>query len=1179
MPTPHAELRALLFGLAPYQRKSAPEAALLGDLAPALPTRHVKQALFIVGTAAFVPLEVRAAVLARALDPDLLPRFGREVSEIFARQPALLRLLPLERLNRANLEAALDACYDHCRRAELAAELAGRGATAAQDLLRRELERAVEGLGKEWWAPGVCVGLLPRLRGALGDRLSDALLENAQRVEDPSERAEILAAALPMLTGLDRQRAEDAAEASARAEPGPAKRAWALLWLADRAQDPAHRSMLLVEALALARLDEKEDPRRLIAALALRASRPERAEFLREARRPFEEGRISWPSADVSLAHAYVEAARTLPPELGGALAEEVHELRIPGEELIDERLVDLAPYLSPRQLEDALTAAVGSGRRYAPWADPRSAFKALAPYLSKHQLSTAIERIGQLPAGEAQDAAAMIADLASVLPVELALAAAPIASSLSNAWWSSRALAALQERLPEAARRENAARADATSPARLRALLGQLSTAEQDEILWNLLGRLWDRCAGGAPPPDQGDQAIKAEQQPTVLLPAPRTQKTAAPEPTAAPASQPPGLRWRRLLGRLGRAPLVHTAAPEGKVVSTGFAAAEAAGEPLPPELPLPPGAECLFWLEIGEPVRGAIDTAPASIPTDLLPERPRLKVALFGFPGEIGVREGADLGEIEVLPDGNGRVLQAALRPPLTDRSLLDRRLFFPVSIPPRKGTFRLRCNIYCQQVLVQSHLVTVKVASRYGWLRGSRWLARPWSTARLRTTVDYTLSHSLREPGVQEIKPHRLSLMLNSNSDGSVGFRFFGSDGKDFKRDAAIPELELQDLVERARSAMRTSGWGRSTPWQGERYRYEDGFDIDRLKGDLLLFARWGYRFYDVLGGRLAGAGRASAADRRQAVKRLHELMRLPGFVQVASKLSARHVLPLAMIYDRPLDSTLSAGDYTLCPAFEEALRESAPLWDMSCFTGECPSNGQDRVICPGGFWGFRHAIGMPVSIGPEGELAPRIEYHGAPGLAVAVSTDPKLERRTDHEQKLRNVFSNSAWQYADTRDGVIKLMRESHAHVLYFYCHGGLEAAEERKTPFIQVGPLTERGITRDLLLAKDIFWERPQPLVFINGCHTTALEPEQALDLVTAFVETSNAAGVIGTEITVFEPLACAFAEECLARFVDGQPIGEAVRKARLKLLHGGNPLGLVYIPFVVAHLRLVGARD
>ena len=108
-----------------------------------------------------------------------------------------------------------------------------------------------------------------------------------------------------------------------------------------------------------------------------------------------------------------------------------------------------------------------------------------------------------------------------------------------------------------------------------------------------------------------------------------------------------------------------------------------------------------------------------------------------------------------------------------------------------------------------------------------------------------------------------------------------------------------------------------------------------------------------------------------------------------------------------------------------------------------------------------------------------------------------------------------------------------------------------------------------------LLNQRIRWDEPRPLVFLNGCHTTGLEPELALEFVSALVRRSRAAGVVGTEITVFEPLARAFAEDCLRRFLAGDPFGWAVRNARLELLKAGNPLGLVYLPYALPSLKLV----
>jgi len=137
-------------------------------------------------------------------------------------------------------------------------------------------------------------------------------------------------------------------------------------------------------------------------------------------------------------------------------------------------------------------------------------------------------------------------------------------------------------------------------------------------------------------------------------------------------------------------------------------------------------------------------------------------------------------------------------------------------------------------------------------------------------------------------------------------------------------------------------------------------------------------------------------------------------------------------------------------------------------------------------------------------------------------------------------------------------------------VYLYCHGGVAGG----VPFFQVGPVGARGITADLLFSQRIRWEAPRALVFINGCRTAALEPEKALEFVSILVKWVRAFGVIGTEITVLEPLARVFAEDCLRSFLHGEGVGESVRRARLALLKAGNPLGLAYIPFALAGLRM-----
>lgn len=87
-----------------------------------------------------------------------------------------------------------------------------------------------------------------------------------------------------------------------------------------------------------------------------------------------------------------------------------------------------------------------------------------------------------------------------------------------------------------------------------------------------------------------------------------------------------------------------------------------------------------------------------------------------------------------------------------------------------------------------------------------------------------------------------------------------------------------------------------------------------------------------------------------------------------------------------------------------------------------------------------------------------------------------------------------------------------------------------------------------------------------------------------MNLVTGFIETAHAAGVVGTEITVFESLATKFAERFLAALLipgrdrSRRSLGDAIRATRLALLRELNPLGLVYIPFALATLRFTSGQ-
>jgi len=594
-----------------------------------------------------------------------------------------------------------------------------------------------------------------------------------------------------------------------------------------------------------------------------------------------------------------------------------------------------------------------------------------------------------------------------------------------------------------------------------------------------------------------------------------------------------------------------------EERIVKTGFSSQTRAGEPLDPFIPLAPGQPYYFWFEVGPPVPGSIEAKPDPLMVEFSPSEARLNVVLFAFEDEIEITPGGDVGEIQIMHDGKVRVVRQVERPESVRSisDLLDRRLFFLVRTPNKEGVFRLRCNIYYEHILIQSRLIQARVASKR---------VRPDVPAS-QSTIEYTMSKTLNPNYLVRMEPQTLSVMLNDNGDGTHCLRLFGE--QDYKSDACFDAGDLETVVKHVRGALRRASWGDEEPWREDKsYRYERGYDLHQLKDDLISFAIHGYRFWSKLTVQIAGP--------RPEVEKLKRMVLKPTTVEFAikDKIEASHLFPPAMIYDYPLDTNLNREDYQLCPSFLRALQGRRPLEETSCFKGNCPSRGNLAVVCPSGFWGFRHSIGNP--LGSRSEINHEMLYRDVP--EVTVSVFPSFNGWPLHQQALRSLRPGTIWNLADTRSETFTKLKSTKPHMVYFYCHGGVR----RNTPYIKVGAKDEKGITPDNLDPYGIYWEYPQPLIFINGCHTTASEPELALQFVEKFVITCNAAGVIGTEITIFEELAAAFAEECLRRFLaGGMTIGDAVRGARLKLLEQGNPLGLVYNIYANASLRLKKAGE
>ena len=608
--------------------------------------------------------------------------------------------------------------------------------------------------------------------------------------------------------------------------------------------------------------------------------------------------------------------------------------------------------------------------------------------------------------------------------------------------------------------------------------------------------------------------------------------------------------------------------------VINTGLSRRDQPDVPLDPDITLAAGSDYLFWIEIAPPIMGSIEEQPIGAPQKLVAAEALLDVVLFDVSGPPVVIAGSDEGKLKLLPDGSAIVVRqpSGQAGPVASAALLARRLLFPLRPPTEPGEMRFRCNLYHSGVLIQSRLV-----------RGEVRRATERSPGAIRSRLDYLLARTLAPDRLAGAQPHELSVLVNDNEDGTHGFYFASGKGR-WKRRATFDADALQAYLDQARGALRLAAWGTDQAWRDEPYLYDGEPNRARLLKDLIPICTRGYAFYSEMIDRLAGTDEAGESKAEE----LTALMRAPGSVQIALLGTPRSVVPAALIYDYDLDTGASLASYTFCEQFLEDLAKPHGLRDSICFAGSCPNReGNVTVICPSGLWGYRHSIGLPVSLPAKeewsgGEAAAShepdldgdppglIDVSGVPQLAVGVSTDPDLTQWPQHEIALRALKPEMGWHFANTRTATFDMLQTANPHIVYFYCHGGVANGK----PFIQVGPRNDESISSDVLRAHHLHWGAPRPLVFINGCRTTALEPKQAHELVSGFVTIARASGVIGTEITIFEPLARAFAEAFLRAFGGGSTVGDAVRTARLELLQQGNPLGLAYTAYALSNLKL-----
>jgi CHAT domain len=471
------------------------------------------------------------------------------------------------------------------------------------------------------------------------------------------------------------------------------------------------------------------------------------------------------------------------------------------------------------------------------------------------------------------------------------------------------------------------------------------------------------------------------------------------------------------------------------------------------------------------------------------------------------------------------------------------------FPVTAPVTAGQSRLRVAVYHDNNLLQSIMITAAVADAESDDIGGQ-----------QGVVEWALSASLSD--LDRFGRKAVSLLTNQ---GPGGTHLLAVVGDDFREQLEMDAGTLNRKVDEARNTLQ---WVCGDPGKKEKYRFEPhnrstGADFrEHMSG----MAEFGYDLYTSL-----VINHADVFEQK-----LQNALAHPTVIQAARMRSSKSVFPWALVYDLPF--VLDRRN-EVCPEFLELLKAGASADDLTqqaCITDGCPHREDNNVVCPSGFWGFRHIIEQPLSTVeatgsttiPAGEAPDTITVEAGQAVELLNGYSKSLSQAEEHLHELAALpLVHTTAEFDRTEIG--RSLQRDDLDIVYFYCHGG----NRRGKAWLGVGARPPEELYASNLKAWEVRWLTRHPLVFINGCDTIGMSPDDLLTFNEILVW-SKAAGLMGSEITIPETLGRAAGQQFLQQFVAGSTVGEAVRRLRLELLAGFNPLGLAYTPYSLEKLHI-----
>lgn len=336
------------------------------------------------------------------------------------------------------------------------------------------------------------------------------------------------------------------------------------------------------------------------------------------------------------------------------------------------------------------------------------------------------------------------------------------------------------------------------------------------------------------------------------------------------------------------------------------------------------------------------------------------------------------------------------------------------------------------------------------------------------------------------------------------------------------------------------------------------------LSQLLSDLQILAQTGVAFFEALVPERKH--RTTFADSIAGHRTL----------QVAHSKSLDQLFPWALVYDHPLLVT----EPKLCPDAEKVFknqRATVADWKaLECMTQGCRSRGERSTICPSGFWGFRHAIELPMSLTsfgdgePGGGMKRSIQAGEEVHLCMAAWRD--FKRLKGHHKGLEAIPRLRLDEPKYEKSTLSGRLEQRDVHILYFFCHGDENPAVSPPT-VLRLGWEGNPSFVYATDMSYFVEWQDVGPLVFINGCHTLNATADDLVSFNKSLSE-GGAAAVIGTEIKVPEALAAPAAESLLTMLANRVALGASLRDFRLELLSNRNILGLAYTAYGYSGLTI-----